>query len=65
MIKDVKLKADAVKILLKFLYSDFEDVTGINDGSVWDVLYAGTGMHSVFIIHPILNIYNYNSELIS
>ena len=39
--KDVKLKADAVKILLKFVYSDFKDVTGINDGSVWDVLYAG------------------------
>ena len=41
MIKDEKLKADAIKIFLKFLYSDFKDVTGINDGSVWDVLYAG------------------------
>ena len=52
--KDAKLKADAIKIFLKFLYSDFKDITGINDGSVWDVLYAGI----CFIIYT-LNIFDH------
>ena len=43
MVNDTKLKADAVKILLKFIYNNFnfKEVTGINSASVWDVIYAG------------------------
>ena len=41
LVKDAKLKPDAVKTMLKYIYSDFKDVAGIDSGSVWDVLYAG------------------------
>ena len=41
MVKDERLKADAVKTLLKYIYSDFMDVADINNDSVWDVIYAG------------------------
>ena len=41
MVKDAKLKPDAVKTMLKYVYSDFRDVADIDSASVWDVLYAG------------------------
>ena len=43
MVKDAKLKPDAVKTMLKYIYSDFKDVADIAKASVsvWDVLYAG------------------------
>ena len=41
--KDAKLNPDAVKTMLKHIYSDFKDVADIEKASVsvWDVLYAG------------------------
>ena len=41
VIKDVRLKVDIVKILLKFIYSDFKNVADINSHNVWNVIYAG------------------------
>ena len=43
MVKDAKLKPEAVKTMLKYIYSDFKDLDGIDSTSVWDVLYAGKG----------------------
>ena len=41
LVRDAKLKPDAVETMLKHIYSDFKDVAGIDSASVWDVLYAG------------------------
>ena len=43
MVRDAKLNPDAVKTMLKHVYSDFKDVADIENASVsvWDVLYAG------------------------
>ena len=43
LVRDAKLKPDAVKTMLKYIYSDFKDVADIENASVsvWDVLYAG------------------------
>ena len=53
MVKDAKLKPDAVKTMLKYIYSDFKDVAvaGIKSVSVWDVLYAGNQFCIVAIVN--------------